>query len=214
MSRDSHTSTRFATLARIVKVHGKDGEVWVCAQSSEQAAASSAILDVLGHAKSSLWLTPPPAEQRFVQLSSQRGGRKDSDRLLLGFEGITHRAAARDLLGRDLVVERCDVPADLWQQFTNLQQTAQQLQENDDCGLAVYSDRYGHLGSVVEVIKTGANDVWVVRGDRYGQVLLPVIDDCVLAIDRDAQTAHVQVMKGLIDQDPINQATEEEGVCD
>ncbi len=49
----------------------------------------------------------------------------------------------------------------------------------DVLGSRVTDERHGDLGEIVEVIETGANDVWVVEGP-LGQVLLPVIDDVVL----------------------------------
>lgn len=47
---------------------------------------------------------------------------------------------------------------------------------------------------------TPANDVWVVEGDRYGEVLIPVIEQVVLDLP-DTETISVHVMDGLIDMD-------------
>ena len=33
---------------------------------------------------------------------------------------------------------------------------------------------------MTEVLPTGANDVYVVKGERYGEVLIPAIKDVVL----------------------------------
>lgn len=62
---------------------------------------------------------------------------------------------------------------------------------------AVTDDRYGDLGTIVEVMETPANDVWVVEG-QYGEVLLPVIDDVVLAVP-DKGAIRVHALDGLID---------------
>jgi 16S rRNA processing protein RimM len=51
----------------------------------------------------------------------------------------------------------------------------------------------------VDVIETGANDVWVVQGTRFGEVLLPVTDEVVLDVDDASGTAHVRLLPGLID---------------
>ena len=49
-------------------------------------------------------------------------------------------------------------------------------------------------------MSTPANDVWVVEGDRYGEVLIPVIEQVVLDLP-DQGTISVHVMDGLIDMD-------------
>src|SRR3990172_2135251 len=46
-------------------------------------------------------------------------------------------------------------------------------------GLAVSTVEHESLGRVVDVLETGANDVYVVQGPR-GEILLPAIDDCIV----------------------------------
>ena len=65
-------------------------------------------------------------------------------------------------------------------------------------GLSVSSEDGDHLGEIVEVIETGANDVYVVRGER-GDILLPAIDECVIDVDIEAGTMTVHLMDGLLD---------------
>lgn len=68
---------------------------------------------------------------------------------------------------------------------------------DDLIGRSVVDERHGELGSIVEVMETPANDVWVVDGGRYGEVLIPVIDDVVACIP-SAGAISVRVMDGLI----------------
>jgi len=49
-------------------------------------------------------------------------------------------------------------------------------------GLAVESTTGASLGRVTDVLSTGANDVYVVRGER-GEILVPATDDIVKEID-------------------------------
>ena len=56
------------------------------------------------------------------------------------------------------------------------------------------------LGTIVEIMSAPANDVWVVEGNRYGEVLIPVIEQVVLDLP-DQGTISVRVMDGLIDMD-------------
>lgn len=63
-------------------------------------------------------------------------------------------------------------------------------------GLTVMSDTGETLGEVSEILETGANDVYVVRG-AAGEVLLPAIKDVVLSIDLDARRMTVHLLEGL-----------------
>ena len=65
-------------------------------------------------------------------------------------------------------------------------------------GRAVVDVRYGELGVIEEVMLTPANDVWVVDGTRYGEVLIPVIEQVVDTVPSDGPIS-VRVMDGLID---------------
>lgn len=68
-----------------------------------------------------------------------------------------------------------------------------------EIGLRVEDERFGDLGIIEEIIETPANDVWVVRG-RYGEVLIPVIDDVIVSYPQDITDPMVtHVMDGLID---------------
>jgi 16S rRNA processing protein RimM len=53
------------------------------------------------------------------------------------------------------------------------------------------------LGEIVDVIETGANLVYVVRGPR-GEILLPDTDEVVLDIDLEAGQMTVHLIDGLV----------------
>ncbi len=63
-------------------------------------------------------------------------------------------------------------------------------------GLAVYTDEAELLGELVEVIETGANNVFVVRGAER-EWLLPDTDEVVLEIDFDSGRMTVHLIPGL-----------------
>jgi 16S rRNA processing protein RimM len=52
------------------------------------------------------------------------------------------------------------------------------------------------LGELAEVLSTGSNDVYVVRGPR-GELLLPALDDVVLEVDVKARKIRVDVPEGI-----------------
>jgi len=66
-------------------------------------------------------------------------------------------------------------------------------------GLAVYDMEKGYLGVLKEVLETGANDVYAVKSEAYGEILLPAIKDVILDIDLTAQKMTVKLLDGLLD---------------
>ena len=69
----------------------------------------------------------------------------------------------------------------------------------DIIGCEVWSDEGEKLGKVTEILKTGANDVWVVERDQGKEILLPYIDDCILEVNITEKKVKVHVMEGLIE---------------
>ena len=63
-------------------------------------------------------------------------------------------------------------------------------------GLKVITLAGEALGTLVEIIATGANDVYVVRGDR-GEVLLPARTEVIRSIDLATATMTVELLPGL-----------------
>lgn len=69
----------------------------------------------------------------------------------------------------------------------------------DLIGLKVVTDEEKELGTLKEVLQTGANDVYVVEMQDGKEVLLPAIKECVLNVDIGAGVISVHVMDGLLD---------------
>ena len=67
-------------------------------------------------------------------------------------------------------------------------------------GMAVATDAGEPLGGVDEVIRTPANDVFVVRGPR-GEVLVPAIASVVLTVDGPGRRIVIRPMPGLLDDE-------------
>ncbi|MGN0367540.1 MAG: ribosome maturation factor RimM [Wujia sp.] len=63
----------------------------------------------------------------------------------------------------------------------------------------VFDDEGKKLGTLVDVMQTGANDVFVVNLEDGKEVLFPVIPDCVLDIDTEQKKVVVHIMNGLMD---------------
>jgi len=63
-------------------------------------------------------------------------------------------------------------------------------------GLHAVTTEGERLGRVTEVLATGANDVYVVRGSQ-GELLLPAVKDVILRVDLEAGVLVVRLPEGL-----------------
>ncbi len=68
--------------------------------------------------------------------------------------------------------------------------------EHDILGLAVVTDTGRFLGNISDIIRTGANDVYVV-----GDHLIPAIRDVVQDIDLEAGRVTIHPIPGLLEED-------------
>ena len=69
----------------------------------------------------------------------------------------------------------------------------------DLIGLKVITDDGRELGTLTEVLETGANNVYEVTTPDDKQILIPVIDECILAHDMKAGTVTVHLLDGLLE---------------
>ena len=65
-------------------------------------------------------------------------------------------------------------------------------------GLRVHTDDGEDLGIIDDIIETGANDVYVVKGET-GEIMIPNIRQCVLNVDLEAGSMEVHLIDGLRD---------------
>ncbi len=71
--------------------------------------------------------------------------------------------------------------------------------EHQILGLEVWTEAGEFLGQVVEILYTGANDVYVVRGPGPAddEILLPAIADVIHQVDLEAGRLVVELLNGL-----------------
>jgi 16S rRNA processing protein RimM len=122
--------------------------------------------------------------------------RPHQQQLLIQLEGIHDRTAAEELRGAWLFVPEDD---------------AAELDEDtyfvhDIIGLAVQTTAGVPLGTVEEVLFTGANEVYVVvpPGQPRREILLPAIAQVIRTVDLDNGLLIVELLPGLIDDADIN----------
>ncbi|MDO4814131.1 MAG: ribosome maturation factor RimM [Gemella sp.] len=65
-------------------------------------------------------------------------------------------------------------------------------------GCKVVDENDATIGEIVDILQTGANDVWVVKTDKNKEVLIPYIEDVVKKIDIENKVINIEVMEGLL----------------
>ena len=65
-------------------------------------------------------------------------------------------------------------------------------------GMTVVTDEGRELGTLVDVLETGANDVYMVRDADGNELLLPAIPPVILDIDLAGRQMRVHLLDGLI----------------
>jgi 16S rRNA processing protein RimM len=64
-------------------------------------------------------------------------------------------------------------------------------------GLHVETEQGQGLGEVVNIIETGANDVYIVQSESGEELLLPAIADVILEVDLEMERMVVRLLPGL-----------------
>ena len=67
----------------------------------------------------------------------------------------------------------------------------------DLIGLLAITDEGEELGTLVDVLETGANDVYVIGTPDHKELLLPAIKECILDVDMEGRKLLVHLMPGL-----------------
>ena len=125
----------------------------------------------------------PGAAQAFKIISA----RPHKGMILLKLAGVSDRNAAEKLVGGTLIIppERA-IRLDSDEYFIR-----------DLVGLKVETEDGQALGAVTDVFPTGANDVYVVRGEDGESFMIPAIKDVVLAVSVPEGKMTVRLLEGL-----------------
>ena len=107
---------------------------------------------------------------------------------MLTFEGINNINDIEYLKGETIMQERDHEEIELGEH---------EYYYSDIIGCTVFDDDDTPIGRVTEIFETGANDVWVVKGDK--EYLIPYIADVVKDIDVEGRRIQITPMEGLLD---------------
>ena len=109
--------------------------------------------------------------------------------LLVKFEGIDLVEEAEKLKNLQIKIDSDEVG---------------ELEENEFyfheiIGCQVFDENDRNLGEIIDILTPGANDVWVIKGEKGKEILIPYIEDVVKQIDIINKKVNIEVMEGLID---------------
>ncbi len=121
-----------------------------------------------------------------------RTSRMHKQGILLSFEGINDRDEIGAYRNTYLYVDVNDWPP----------LPAGEYYDFELIGLEVIVEETGEvLGELVDILETGANDVYVVESDSGQETLLPAIPEVVLDVDLDSAQMKVYLLPGLLGDD-------------
>ena len=120
-----------------------------------------------------------------ARIKTLRWHRQD---LLITFEDYSDREQAGELRNQVVFVRTDQIPP----------LDDGELYLHEILGLhVVRQDTGDQLGEIVEIIETGANDVYVVRSPEGIEHLIPAIDSVILEIDLERREIRIQSLPGL-----------------
>ena len=162
----------WVAVGRATRAHGVHGEVSVLSLTdvAERFAAGSRVF----------------AGEDGTRPLTVRSSRPHRDRVLVRFEEIPDRTAAEALSGTYLFV-----PADSSPELPEGEFWPHQI-----LGAEVRTESGRPLGTIAEIVRTQANDVWVTKGED-GEALIPALRDLVVSVDLSAGRVVVREVPGL-----------------
>lgn len=114
--------------------------------------------------------------------------RVQGDRVVVKFVGVNTRTQAETLKGILL-----EIPEDAVTPLPPGEYYRFQL-----VGLGAWSSDGEQLGTIVEVLTTGSNDVFVIQGNDR-EILVPDLKDIIQEIDIENSRMVIQLVPGLVD---------------
>ncbi len=167
---------QFLRVGVISSTHGVKGEVKVFPTTDDPARFKALKTVLLDTGK----------EHKALEIT---GVKFFKNKVILKFKGFDNISDIEKYKGMDLLIPRED---------------AVPLEENENfiadlIDMTVVTDRGETLGTLVDVLETGANDVYVIETEGKKEILLPAIKDCILDVNVEEKHMLVHVLEGLLD---------------
>lgn len=168
------------TVGKLVNTHGIRGEIKVLSRTD--------FPDVRFAPGSTLLIVP---ENGGAQLEvTIEAGREHKGMYILKLKGYTDINQVEKYKGSLLKVTKAAA--------VELPDNEYYFHEIVGCEVFADDEASTRLGVVTDILTPGANDVWVVKPPKGADLLLPVIDDVVLEVDKEARKIKVHLMEGLL----------------
>lgn len=173
-----HSETEWATIGHIVAPFGIRGELKV--YSMTDIPNRFAQLETV-------YLGPEHTPWRIVSARPHKG-----EVVVLRLQGVNDANTADTLRNIALMIpasQLAQLPTDSYY-------------HHDILGLQVVTLRGRSIGTIVDIIETGGNDVYVIRDQESGkEILIPAIKDVVKQVDLIRRMMYIDPMQGLLNTD-------------
>lgn len=173
-SVDNSAEPHFLAVGRIVRPHGVNGEVRVELLTDNPERFE--------------WLDAVYVGEKSPRLVTIDSVRYHQNAVLLKLSGYPSRTEAEELRGELLLVPESEaVPLEDDEYFLH-----------QIIGIEVVTEEGNNLGRLTEILETGANNVFVVKGSGR-EVLIPDIPDVIKVVDLENNRLVIHALPGLID---------------
>lgn len=174
------TSPQFLVVGQVVRAHGVRGELRVKVLTDYPERLLH--LDEVALSRID---TPSRKDVEFFDVELAR---PHQDHLILKLSDLNDRDEADRMRGHYIMVALEDAVPLEDDEYYHFQLI----------GLTMVTDQGQVLGQVAEILETGANDVYIVRGEAYGELLIPAIESVIQKIDLDAKQITITPLEGLL----------------
>lgn len=169
---DRERSSERIVVGRINSTWGLKGHVKVTPfTSNEQRLVTGAGLIVAGQRRIALEVVRPQGYP------------------IIRFEGYSDRTAAETLRDELIEIDADDLPP----------LPEGEYYVDDLRGLTVVSADGTEIGTLADVLTTGANDVYVVKRPGEKDALIPAIPDVIQSVDLEAKRMTIEPLPGLLE---------------
>ena len=165
-------------VGKIVNTHGIVGEVRVISQTDfpEERYAVGTELGIFA---------PGDKKPTLVKVASSR---KHKNFILLKFEGYPFIQDVEKFKGTVLKIHEkyLDELGD------------EDFYYHEIVGCNVFDEEGNEIGEITDILQTGANDVWTIKGVNGKMHYIPVIMDVVKEVDVEEKRIMIELMDGLL----------------
>ena len=184
--------SKYIVVAKIAGVHGIRGELKCQPLIDEPDALKKIKSGCLVDEKTAACFPSEENEEKYYKFGKEvsiSAWKVSSGRVLFLLDGIEDREEAKQFTGLFLVVKRSMLPKLPQGRFFIA----------DLIGSSVIDDILGELGTLKDILQTGANDVLLVSREKKRDLLIPFLNQIVYDIQLENKKIFIRLPDGLYD---------------